>query len=191
MEQGQSWETRFRGQEPRAARIVVLTGERGVGKSTVCCETIVLAQARGYTCGGIITLSHPNGARDLLDARSGDVRKLTLAPDAELAVVQGRFRFNPETLEWGNTALACALACDLLVVDELGPLEIERGEGWQSAFDALRRTDFVLALVVVRPELVVQAQIRLPGSATTVIAATRQNRDRLPAIFLEILKRDA
>jgi nucleoside-triphosphatase THEP1 len=191
MRQGQSWETRFRGLKPRIARVIVLTGERGVGKSTVCCEIVALARARGYTCGGIITLSRPNGARDLLDVRSNDVRRLTLAPDAKPAVVQGRFRFDPKTLEWGNATLACGFACDLLVVDELGPLEIERGGGWQSAFEALHRANFALALVVVRPELVVRAQIRLPSSATTMIAVTLQNRDRLPAIFLEILKRDA
>jgi len=190
MTQGQLWKPRFGGQASRTARIIVLTGERGVGKSTVCCETVALAQARGYTCGGIITLSRPNGTRDLLDVRNNEARRLTLAPGEEPAVIQGRFRFDPDTLEWGNAALACGLACDLLVVDELGPLEIERRGGWQSAFDALHRTNFALALVVVRPELVVQAQIRLPGSATTMIAVTLQNRDRLPAIILEILKRD-
>jgi nucleoside-triphosphatase THEP1 len=49
------------------ARIVILTGERGVGKSTVCRKTVGLAQARQYTCGGILTLSHSNGGRDVLD----------------------------------------------------------------------------------------------------------------------------
>ena len=172
------------------ARIIVLTGERGVGKSTVCHETVALAQTERYTCGGIITLSRFDDGRDLLDVHSGVVRRLTLESNAKPAVIQGRFCFDPETLEWGNAALACVFACDLLVVDELGPLEIERGEGWQSAFDALYTTRFTLALVVVRRELVVRAQIRLPNSATTVIVVTPQNREQLPTILLEIMKRE-
>ncbi|MBU0705024.1 MAG: hypothetical protein KKC18_14285, partial [Chloroflexi bacterium] len=38
------------------ARIIIISGECGVGKSTVCHKTVTLAQNRGYICGGIITL---------------------------------------------------------------------------------------------------------------------------------------
>jgi nucleoside-triphosphatase THEP1 len=173
-----------------AARIVVLAGERSVGKSTVCRETITLAQTRGYTCGGVLTLSRPDGALDVLDVRSGYVRRLTLEPDANQAVVQGRFRFDPETLAWGNAALAQATPCHLLVVDELGPLEIERGKGWSRAFEVLYAGDFTLALVVVRSELIVHAQLRLPAGAASVFTVTAQNRDDLPRLLLEMLKKE-
>jgi nucleoside-triphosphatase THEP1 len=173
-----------------AAPVVILTGERGVGKSTVCRETFARAQARGYTCGGILTLSRPNGARDVLDVRSGKSRRLTLGTGASAAVVQGRFRFDPETLAWGNDVLARAVPCHLLVVDELGPLEIERGQGWPKAFDALRGTEFALALAVVRPELSTQAQRRLPVGATMVLTVTVDNRDGLPDVLLGKLERE-
>jgi len=187
-------------------RIIILTGERDTGKSTVCRETIALAQAKGYTCGGVLTLRRPGGALDVLDVRSGDVRRLTLESDAGPstslrpgsgqalragpAVIQGRFCFDPEVLAWGNAALARAVPCDLLVVDELGPLEMERGHGWTRALDVLRGTDFALALVVVRPELLVRAQLQLPTSATTVLTVTAENRDGLPAVLLEMLARE-
>jgi len=135
-------------------------------------------------------------ALDVLDVRSGYVRRLTLDPNEKPAVVQGRFRFNPETLAWGNDALSRAVPCHLLVVDELGPLEFERGEGWQAAFDVLSGRDFTLALVVVRPELIVQAQIRLPAGATTVFNVTVENadtehpRDDLPQVIVEMLDRE-
>jgi nucleoside-triphosphatase len=170
-----------------SARIVILTGERGVGKSTVCREAIALAQAKRYTVGGVLTLSRPTGALDVLDLRSGYVRRLTVGPDVSPAVIQGRFRFNPETIAWGNAALARATPCHLLVVDELGPLEIERGGGWARALDVLRDASFKLAIVVVRPELVVQAQLRLPTSATTVFTVTLENRDSLPEGLVQIL----
>jgi nucleoside-triphosphatase THEP1 len=173
-----------------AAPIVILTGERGVGKSTVCRETVARAQARGYACGGILTLSRPNGARDVLDVRSGNLRRLTLGTGASAAVVQGCFRFDPETLAWGNDVLACAVPCHLLVVDELGPLEIERRQGWPKAFDVLRGTDFALALAVVRSELSAQAQRKLPVGATIVLIVTVQNRDELPDVLLGMLEQE-
>ena len=177
------------------AGLVILTGERNVGKTTVCRKTVALAQARGYVCGGILTLSHADDVRDVLDVRSGCTRRLTVepdgagTPDADSAVVQGRFRFDPKAMTWGNDALARATACHLLVVDELGPLEIERGQGWQKAFDVLRGNDFTLAIVVVRPELLEQAQRRLPTASTTILAVNARNRDGLPDLLLEILSK--
>jgi hypothetical protein len=75
------------------------------------------------------------------------------------------------------------------VVDELGPLEIERGEGWQKAFDVLRGNDFTLALVVVRPELLERAQRKLPSGSTTVVTVEMDNRDDLPDLLLDALER--
>ena len=174
-----------------AARTVILTGERGVGKSTICHKIITLAQAGNYVCGGVLTMSRANGGRDVLDVRTGVVRQLTLDRAAHESVIQGRFRFDPETLAWGNDALSRAVPCHLLVVDELGPLEIERGEGWAGAFDVLREADFTLALVVVRPELLVLAQLKLPTSATTVFTVTHHNRDGMPGVLFKILERAA
>jgi len=174
-----------------STRIVILTGERGVGKSTVCSRTVALARAREYTCGGLITLSRSGDVRDALDVHSGDVRRLTVESGAGATVAQGRFRFDPETLAWGNEVLTHATPCHLLVVDELGPLEIERGEGWQKAFDLLRQTNFTLALVVVRPELVDElierVRPRLPAHTTTVLTVTPHNRDDLPDALLKML----
>jgi len=172
------------------ACIIILSGERGAGKSTVCRKTVSLAQAQGYVCGGLITLRCPGDDLDVLDARDGSTRRLTLDPGDSPAVIQGRFRFSPGTLAWGNNVLARAAPCDLLVVDELGPLEMERGQGWLRAFDVLRGADFALALVVVRPDLVVRAQLQLPISATAVLTVTPENRDDLPAVLLETLERE-
>jgi len=172
------------------ARVVILSGERSVGKSTVCRQAVILAQDRGYTCGGLVTLSRPDGARDVLDVRSGNTRRLTLPPEAEPAVIQGRFRFDPATLTWGNEVLARAVPCHLLVVDELGPLEMEPGAGWTKAFGALRGGHFALALVVVRPELLVPMQVRLPPGATTILTVTPDNRDALPALLLAMLEKE-
>ena len=174
-----------------SSRIVVLTGERGVGKSTVCGKVIDQAKGRGYTCGGVLTLTRPDGGRDVVDVHRSRVRPLTVAPGSAQSVVVGRFHFDRATLAWGKGALHRARGCDLLIVDELGPLEIERGKGWQNAFDVLREGEFTLAIVVVRPELLARAQLQLPVSATTVFTVTHQNRDGLPDVLLKILETEA
>jgi nucleoside-triphosphatase THEP1 len=172
-----------------AARIIILTGGRSVGKTTVCHKTVTLAQAQGYACGGVITSSYADDVRDVLDVGSGHTRRLTV--DAASAVVQGRFRFDPETLAWGNDVLARTTACHLLVVDELGPLEIERGQGWQKAFDVLRGNNFALAVVVVRPELLEQIQHKLPADSTKIFTVETHNRNTLPRVLLEMLRDNA
>jgi nucleoside-triphosphatase THEP1 len=185
--------------------IIVLTGERGIGKTTVCRETVALAEREGYPCGGILTLTHGDGpsawnvrrgrnahrapdVRHVMDVSSGAVRRLTVEEDATQAVELGRFRFDPHVLSWGNRTLGQATPCDLLVIDEIGPLEVERGEGWVNAFVTLRGRGFELALVVVRPELLVRTQLRLPNWATVVLAVTQENRNQLPGILMGMLR---
>ena len=173
--------------------ILILTGARDAGKSTACVQAAVLARARGHTCGGLITLRGPGNERDVLDLRTGTTRRLTRPPASasaggdEAAVRQGQFCFDPEVLRWGNAALAQAVPCHLLIVDEIGPLEIVHARGWMAAFDVLSAGDFELAVVVVRPELIVQAQLRLAHGAPSVFTLTSDNRDRVPQELLETL----
>lgn len=87
--------------------------------------------------------------------------------------------------------LSQAKPCDLLVIDEVGPLELERGKGWVSAFDVLRAGAYALALLVVRPELIAQVCDRLAGCDLEVLPVTSENRDRLPISLVEMMEREA
>ncbi|MBN1954960.1 MAG: hypothetical protein JW900_07900 [Anaerolineae bacterium] len=165
-------------------RIVILSGERGVGKTTVCRKTIARARDAGLTCGGILTVRAESGARIAVDVRSGAERRLTTSA---AGVRQGRYTFDPAVLAWGSRLLAQALPCDLFVVDEIGPLEIRRGEGWRNALDLLHGERFRLALAVVRPALVTDVQFLLPTSAT-VLKATPENRNQLPEIIAGMIE---
>ena len=99
----------------------------------------------------------------------------------------GRYSFAPEALEWGVQTLKAATPCDLLVVDELGPLELEAGEGLVAALDVLDEGGFSLALVVVRPELVEKLEERLGGRVAQVLEVTLANREQLPALIVDLL----
>ena len=54
------------------------------------------------------------------------------------------------------------LPCDLFIVDELGPLELIRAEGWVNALETLRQPTYRVGVVVIRPELVEAACQALP-----------------------------
>jgi nucleoside-triphosphatase THEP1 len=76
--------------------------------------------------------------------------------------------------------LVHATPCDVLVVDELGPIELLGGRGWANALEVLRLGHFGTALVVCRPELlgVLEAKLgELPSGRMAVVVLTEENRD--------------
>lgn len=159
-----------------------MTGPRGVGKSTLCLRTVAQAREMGHSCAGLLTLREDGEQRAVVDVRTGLRRRLTLPGPPGVPV--GRFFFDPEVLAWGAEALAKSTPCDLLVVDELGPLELAGG-GWAVGLDVLRSGDFRLGLAVVRPELLAEFQARLPGAQR--VEVTLENRDGLPVWLVGFL----
>jgi nucleoside-triphosphatase THEP1 len=173
-------------------KIVLLTGERETGKTHLCQRVMEEAQRRGFSCAGVLSRALFEGQQktgiSLVDVASGEERLLATADDFPHGVRWGRYRFVPSSLAWGGDLLAKAAPCDLLVVDELGPLELELGQGLVKALDVLVRGGFSLALVVVRPALLNDVRELLEGRQPVIIEVTLSNRDQLPMRILSILE---
>lgn len=93
-----------------------------------------------------------------------------LAPDALSGHTRlGPHRFDEATIAWARGRLEAACPCDVLVVDEIGPLEIERGEGWTNALGVLRDGDYRLAVAVVRLRLLGAIRAALADLPGTVV----------------------
>lgn len=88
------------------------------------------------------------------------------------------WRFDEQVLRWGAGVIQLAAACDVLVVDELGPLELRQGRGWLTALDILAARRTGCALVVVRPSLVDEFRARFSGREIEVVSA-ESNPERL------------
>ena len=108
-----------------------------------------------------------------MDLRGGETRALARRRDAGEAAPGERRRwvFDEAVLAWGDARLAAATPCDLLVVDELGPLELDEGRGWTAGIAAVDSGDYGAAIVVVRPALLERARARWPMAAIADAAA--------------------
>jgi nucleoside-triphosphatase THEP1 len=171
--------------------IVVLSGESGCGKTTLCTRVATLARARGLTVAGVLTPPRLTDGRkvglDVEDIRSG-LRRPLAEPCAEpsRSSVGGTdgpatesWDFHANGLAWGAMVLHRATPCDLLVIDELGPLELVRSQGWMIGLDVLRGGRCRLAMVAVRPSLLLRFGERPGDVRFTILTVTRANRDDL------------
>jgi len=181
--------------------VYVVTGERGSGKSTVCAQTVLLAQAAGLAVTGILTEREgpQEGAlRRVIDIRSGErrrfgsrpasVRDSSNDPAASDPLTPG-WEFESEVFAWANEVLSRAVPSDLMIVDELGPLELVGGRGWANALAVLRCGDFRAAVVVCRPgllDVLYEHLGRLPDARFDV---TMQTREALPAAIMGLVSR--
>jgi nucleoside-triphosphatase THEP1 len=172
------------------ARIAILTGERGSGKTTTCLDLLARARRLGLDCAGLVSPGRlENGLRvgqDVADIRTGERRRFSFEDGAPAEWTTGSHRFERRVAAWASRRLDSACPCDLLVVDEIGPLELRDGRGWPNAIHVLKWGDYGLGVVVVRPSLVgdVLDALRV-GSATsdpardrgaTVVAVTERKR---------------
>ncbi len=163
-------------------RIILLSGELENGKTTLCLKLLEAAQASGYSAKGVICPPiYENEIKtgiDVLNVESREQRHLAILRGSAIdGIYTTRWLFDQESINWGNEILLKAVPCDLLFVDELGPLEFERGEGWQNGLKAIDSRAYVLTIVVIRPRLIETALQRWPDAR--VITLTRENREEI------------
>jgi nucleoside-triphosphatase len=150
---------------------LILTGETGCGKTRMCKAVADGLRDRGRRVAGVLSPGVWAGdqkvAIDALDLRSGEVRRLAdragAGCDAEGPATRG-WHFHASTLAWCNLLLANAGDPDLLVVDELGPLEFGRNEGLVRGMQAVDAGCFRMGMMVVRPQLLELALARWPDA---------------------------
>lgn len=162
--------------------VYVITGKRGAGKTTFCRVLVDEARSHGarLAVAGVLSPKVFRQGRewaiDVFDVASGQHRRLATRRDdgdtRDGPSTTIRWRFDADTLAWGDTVLRSATPCDLLVVDEVGTLEFERGEGWIGGLAAVDSTAYGAAFVVVRSELVERALGRWPGARVVHIDDT-------------------
>jgi nucleoside-triphosphatase THEP1 len=173
---------------------VLLTGERQVGKTTVCRRVADLARGLGYHPAGVLApaLLDEDGlpmAYHALMVSDGEQRLLARA-DGDLSGPRtGRYSFDADVLSWmiGRLQETISQGCDLLIIDEIGPLELEQGRGLAPILSDLCVGRLPPLLLVVRPELVAQLRRRLSDIPFRTFTVTLENRQALPDAIVKEL----
>lgn len=150
-------------------QLIIVTGLSGAGKTTWCKNLVENAKTNGYNLEGILSPGIFQGKRkigiEVLDLHTGEKKPLAkLREEGRSEISTPRWVFDPQSLDWANQRLKNGSGSDLLVIDELGPLEFLRNEGLLAGLDRLDQGDFYVACVVVRSSLLQKAIERWPDA---------------------------
>jgi len=133
---------------------VILSGTRQTGKSTLCRRLAEHLTEQGFKVGGIWTETVVEGEETTLlvhDLNTG--AEITLAGThlPESGIAQGPYHFTKEGVFKAMRAIGNGMGADLMVVDEIGPLEV-RMRGFFPVLNLINRAAH--SLLVIRPQLV-------------------------------------
>ena len=165
-------------------KVILLVAPSGQGKTTICRRAVEQTRASGLRVAGLLSLPVYEGQQKtaiwLHNLADGQERLLARADAPGQGPRLGSWGFVQDTLDWGQGILTSLAPCDLLVIDEIGPLEIEQGLGLTNALPALRRREYRQAVLTLRPSLVEAVQALLAGLPVSVVRLDEKNRAGLP-----------
>ncbi len=194
--------------------LILLTGEVGVGKSQLCSALCSLAAGRGIRCGGFLTrrdrdesgatlglwlvevsapgrpIGAPNAADGVLPHPAGAQHRLA-ATGRDLGGPRvGPFSMDATVLALGIRAARAAFdtGADLVIIDEIGPLELTFGLGFAPLIPQIARHPRSAVVAVVRPSLVEALAERCAPRTSRVFEVTHANRDLLPPVLCAELR---
>ena len=177
----------------KRARIGLLTGPVGVGKTTVAERVAGLAHRRGLVCGGLLAPAMMNGCRQKAGIWGHDLltgqRQILARTDRDLGgPAVGSYSFDTEALGWATGVVERAIGhCDLLIVDEIGKLELWRNAGLAPILPRLAAGEAGRSLVLIRDFLLGELQERLGAVEQIPFEVREGNRGELPRQILERL----
>lgn len=174
----------------QAKRVFLITGAVGIGKTTVLSKAAHTLKDRGQNVGGMISReAHDCCTRkgfEVIDVASGKNGWLAHV-DQKTGPQVGKYRVNLLDLERiGVNAIEDATEkCDIVIIDEIGPMELFSDKFKQAVTNALDSNKPVLAVVHAKAKdpLIEQAKRRADAELFTVTFA---NRDGLPALLVRI-----
>lgn len=176
--------------------VILVSGERGAGKTTALLRVREAALAAGLTTGGFLSVARLAAGEkvgiDVMDAATGATHALAEVGEGG-ALRTGRYRFHLAGIAAGLRFARAGQGADVFFADELGPLELERGEGWTEVLPVIAARAFGAAFVVVRPSqlAVARARLGLPDDTPTAVIGVGAGQAVAEALAAWITRRDA
>jgi nucleoside-triphosphatase len=162
--------------------IWLVTGPPGIGKSTIVSRVVLRLKGRGVIVGGCTTVEKRAKAQ-----RVGfEVRNLTTGAQGELASLTGGLgpRVGKYRVNLGDLAsvgakglLDAAASSELIVIDEVGPMELVSPEFRRAVKVCIESGKPILAVIHERMEDDLLTELR--GKAKVLFEVDDNNRDEV------------
>lgn len=161
--------------ELRNYPVIIVTADRGSGKTTFIKEIVSILEEKKIPITGF----YAEGTWDSNHVRN--TFTLTLLPSRENVmlcdsstnswILQGRFRFNPNALAKGKNAIKSATKGSIVVIDEIGILELN-GSIWSDALTEIINRDENSVIISVRRHFLEDVKGKWNLSNTIIFDAT-------------------
>lgn len=150
-------------------KVILVVGKSGAGKTTYAQKMISDYKEKGKKVQGVLSLAEFREGKKVsihaLNVQNGERRILARKGEEGIKYPElYPWVFSKETIAWVNNILKEIDTPDLLVIDELGPLEFDFHEGFKEAFPLIKSGKYDLAIITIRPELLGQALELWPES---------------------------
>jgi nucleoside-triphosphatase THEP1 len=167
--------------EKFTGQILLVTGARDSGKTTLCRRMVDIARKANWQVKGLVSpaiikgdVKVGIGVEDLGSGKRFMLARLAEEGDSDALLRTPKWIFDERCITWCNSVLEQAAPADLLVVDELGPLELEKNSGWTAALPLIDGKKYHLAIVVVCDEFLTTLQERWPAANTVTMTGANQ-----------------
>jgi len=167
--------------------VIVITGAVGIGKTTVCEQVIETVRKSGHSCGGILTLKTAEKSLTVLDIQTGEKAVLASNDNSFHGPRTPRYSFNSEAIEFGIKATSKAIHSDVLIIDELGHLELA-GQGFAESLELVKTGRVKNSILVIRKDLLPAFLAQL-GDIPSIFETTARTRDQIPDKICKLLIR--
>lgn len=163
-------------------RIFLLTGAPGIGKTTVIIKIIEDLKEDGVSVGGMISKEAREGSRrvgfeliDLINGKHGWLAHINQKNGPQV----GKYHVNMGDLEnlGAKTIAEATEKCRVVVIDEIGPMELYSEKFKTAVRQALESRKPVLAVVhaKARDPLITEAKQREDAELFVITTANRNN----------------
>jgi len=173
----------------RNRALIAVTGPKRAGKTTLCARLAARCVAAGWRVGGVLAPDRTeNGAKGGIDVvwlRDGQRRSLARIVPASDATTVGEYVFDDTVLAETLAVLLRDLATplDLVLVDEIGRLELIQSGGYAPALSAVAETQARVVLFTVRESHVPALAERLAPLPLCAFHATGDRDAELDALL--------
>jgi len=166
-------------------KIIIITGNKGSGKTTMAYKYIDSLKKRGVNIGGVITKSETTKRYEkklsysVVDIQTNVSKELLTSNRSSLNTIKvGRFSMNQEALIWATEKIESASKiCSAVMIDELGPAEL-KGLGYSGIAKELINRYKGLIILVVRIEILeqVRSYFNCDPETTSIVDVENSNK---------------